>query len=59
MNADQMQYEQSQQFNQTKGEFRVSDVVINNNKEFYPMKIEQEGFTMPYNNSGGGTKNLS
>jgi len=59
MNADQMQYEHTQQFNQTKGEFRVSDVVINNNKEFYPMKVEQEGFSLQYNNNSGGTKNLS
>jgi len=49
------------EYNKAKGEFRVSDVVIDNQKEFYPipMKAEQEGFTMQYNNNSGGTKNLS
>ena len=40
MGADQMQYEPSQQYNKAKGEFRVSDVVIDNKKEFYPIPMK-------------------
>lgn len=60
MNADQKQYDQSQPYHQTGNEFRVSDVVIND-REFHPMRAEQEGFNVsvsavPYNKS---LKNLS
>lgn len=45
------------------GEFRVSDVVINNQQhnqqEFYPMKAEQAGFNVSVSMPGQYKGNLS